>query len=183
MSGFELVFARRFCMGHRLISGAAESCALPHGHNETVRVWLRPTAPGRLDGAANMVEPFARAKARWHRFVDTRLDHGLQLSAHDPLLGWFVAHEPRRAARIVVTPGDPTTELLALCLAAKLGGFLAEDGGRLALAAIEIEETPTNTVRFEGDPLPMLPDGAAGWWRRTDMSVNDLARNEAECAA
>ncbi|NVN29998.1 6-carboxytetrahydropterin synthase, partial [Endobacter medicaginis] len=30
MSGFDLVFSRRFCMGHRLISGAAEACALPH---------------------------------------------------------------------------------------------------------------------------------------------------------
>ncbi|NVN31899.1 6-carboxytetrahydropterin synthase, partial [Endobacter medicaginis] len=155
----------------------------PHGHNETVRVWLRPTAPARLDGAANMVEPFARAKARWHRFVDTRLDHGLQLSSCDPLLGWFSAHEPHRAARIVVTPGDPTTELLALCLSAKLGAFLAGDGGRLAVAAIEIEETPTNTVRFAGDPLEMLPAGVVGWWRRADMSVNDLALRDTECAA
>ena len=183
MSGFDLVFSRRFCMGHRLIAGAAEACALPHGHNETVRVWLRPTQPGRLDGTANMVEPFARAKARWHRFVDTRLDHGLQLAANDPLLGWFATHEPQRAARIVVTPGDPTTELLALCLSAKLGMFLAADGGRLAVAAIEIEETPTNTVRFEGDPLPMLPAGTLGWWRRPDMSINDIGGHETERAA
>ena len=86
---FSLVFSRRFSMGHRLISGTSEKCALPHGHNETVTVRLEPVNPGRLDGAANMVEPFERAKAAWHRWIDTAVDHALQLGEGDPLLLWL----------------------------------------------------------------------------------------------
>ncbi len=174
---FNLVFTRRFSMGHRLIAGASAKCAVPHGHNETVTVHLQPVSPGPLDGRANMVEPFERAKAVWHRWVDDHLDHALQLSAQDPLLAFFQAQEPARLPRILVTPGDPTTEMLACCLMAKLNAFLAADGGRLFCARILLEETPTNSVVFEGDPMDHLPQGQgeAPWWLRPDMSINDLA--------
>ncbi len=179
LSGPELLFSRRFSMGHRLILGGSESCALPHGHNETVTVRLRTTRPSRLDGAANMVLPFARAKATWHRWIDERLDHALQLGEDDPLLDWFARHEPARAARIVVTPGDPTTELMACLMMAKLDAFLRADGDLLRCAEIRLEETPTNAVRFDGDALALLPAPRAAaccWWRRPDMSVADRDR-------
>ncbi len=174
---FQLVFSRRFAMAHRLTAGASEKCAIPHGHNEIATVTLRATKPERLDGHANMVEPFARAKALWHRWIDDALDHALQLAETDPLLDWFAAREPHRLARILTTPGDPTTEILACCLMAKLNAFLADDGGRLACAAIRLEETPTNVVTFEGDPLEFLPLArlATPWWRRADMTINDFA--------
>lgn len=172
----DLVFTRRFSMGHRLIHGASESCALPHGHNEFVTVRLRPTAPRPLDGSGNMVVSFQRAKSRWHRFVDERLDHALQLAEDDPLLAWFRAHEPERARRIVVTPGDPTTELMACLMMAKLNALLDDDGGLLRCAEITLQETPTNTVRYEGDPLEALPTPRPAtdcWWRRADDSIAD----------
>lgn len=171
----ELRFTRRFSMGHRLIAGAAETCALPHGHNEFVSVRLVSTRPAPLDGHANMLVPFEQAKARWHRFVDERLDHALQLNEADPLLAWFRANEPARAARIVVTPGDPTTELMACLLSAKLGAILADAGGLLRCAGIQIEETPTNTVSFDGDPRDLLPARGpheACWWHRPDMDIS-----------
>ena len=174
-----LVFSRRFSMGHRLILGGSESCALPHGHNETVTVRLAATHPAPLDGAANMVLPFARAKATWHRWIDDHLDHALQLGEGDPLLGWFAANEPARAARIVATPGDPTTELMACLMMAKLGAFLRSEGALLRCAEIRLEETPTNAVLFDGDPLALLPaprPPAACWWRRADMSIADTAK-------
>ena len=179
MKSPDLVFSRRFSMGHRLILGASESCALPHGHNETVTVRLQATRPARLDGSANMVLPFARAKAAWHRWIDESIDHALQLGQNDPLLGWFATHEPARAARIVVTPGDPTTELMTCLMMAKLGAFLAADGGLLRCVEIRLEETPTNSVVFDGDPLAMLPVPDAvlqHWWHRPDMSINDPDR-------
>jgi 6-pyruvoyltetrahydropterin/6-carboxytetrahydropterin synthase len=75
-----------------------------------------------------------------------------------------------------VTPGDPTTEVLACCMMAKLGAFLSADGGRLACAEIRIEETPTNVVTFDGDPAAFLPLAARPdpWWRRADMSISEL---------
>ena len=173
----DLIFTRRFSMGHRLIHGASESCALPHGHNEFVTVRLEPTSIAPLDGVANMPVSFQRAKSTWHRFVDESLDHALQLAEDDPLLGWFLAHEPHRAKRIIVTPGDPTTELMACLMKAKLDAFLADDGSVLRCTTITLQETPTNTVEFAGDPLPMLPAPRPAekcWWRRADMSIADL---------
>jgi 6-pyruvoyltetrahydropterin/6-carboxytetrahydropterin synthase len=174
---FNLVFSRRYTMGHRLISGGSEKCAIPHGHNETVTAKLRAFQPCRLDGVANMVEPFERAKATWHRWIDNNVDHALQLSAADPLVDWFANHEPHRLERILVTPGDPTTEVLACCMMAKLGAFLAADGGRLVCAEIRIDETPTNAVTFDGRPEVFLPTtiGIDAWWDRADMSINNFA--------
>ncbi|GAN88149.1 6-carboxytetrahydropterin synthase [Komagataeibacter intermedius] len=173
---FELVFTRRFSMAHRLLSGDSERCALPHGHNEYIRAHLRATNPTALDGHANMVMPFQRAKGVWHGFIDNHVDHALQLAENDPLLAWFAGNEPQRARRILVTPGDPTTELLACLLMAKLNAFLAADGGALTCASIEIEETPTNTVRYSGDPLAVLPQPRTAphcWWRRADTTISD----------
>lgn len=173
----ELVFTRRFCMGHRLITGSSEKCAIPHGHNEYVKVTLRPVEEMRLDGHQNMILPFADAKTRWHDFVDNSLDHALQLSEHDPLLSWFREHEPERARRIVVTPGDPTTEVMAALLLAKLTAILADQGTALRVHALELEETPTNTVRLTGDPAFYLPKVSRSpqecWWNRADMSISD----------
>lgn len=171
---FSLTFSRRYAMAHRLLSGS-DKCAVPHGHNEIVTVRLQATAPARLDGIANMVEPFERAKGMWHRWIDDAVDHALQLSQTDPLIGWFEAREPHRLGRLLLTPGDPTTEILACCFMSKLNAFLAADGGRLTCVEIALEETPTNTVRFDGDPQDWLPAAAPGgaWWLRADMSIND----------
>ncbi|MCQ8277463.1 6-carboxytetrahydropterin synthase [Acetobacteraceae bacterium KSS8] len=168
----ELRFTRRFSMGHRLIGGASESCALPHGHNEFVRVRLVANDRRPLDGHGNMVVSFERAKGRWHRFVDERLDHALQLSDADPLLGWFRAHEPERAARIVVTPGDPTTELMCCLLWSKLSAILHDDGDLLRCAELSIEETPTNAVSVTAEGADALLPCRDGWWMRADMSIS-----------
>ncbi|QNT78021.1 6-pyruvoyl trahydropterin synthase family protein [Entomobacter blattae] len=173
----EMVFTRRFSMGHRLIHSGSDVCALPHGHNEYVKVYLHPVQTVRLDGRANMIQAFSEAKSTWHRFVDTKIDHALQLSEDDPLLEWFFTHEPQRAQRIMVTPGDPTTELTACLLLAKLNAFLQANGNILACQKIMLEETPTNTVTYEGNPHDFLPlsDRAENerWWCRPDMSIAD----------
>ncbi|GBQ11521.1 6-pyruvoyl trahydropterin synthase family protein [Swaminathania salitolerans] len=178
----ELSFTRRFSMGHRLISGSSERCAIPHGHNEFVTVTLQATRPSRLDGAGNVIVPFADAKRRWHDFVDTRLDHAFQISSQDPLLDWFRTREPERMTRLVITPGDPTTELMAALLYAKLAAFLRDDGDILRCTCLSLEETPTNTVTLSGGPEPYLPvttEAATGadrsvWWHRADMTISDL---------
>ncbi|MCG4260309.1 6-carboxytetrahydropterin synthase [Acetobacter senegalensis] len=172
----DLVFTRRFSMGHRLIHGASESCALPHGHNEFVTVKLSPTHQTRLDGKGNMPVSFQKAKSTWHRFVDEKLDHALQLAEDDPLLGWFLAHEPERARRIVVTPGDPTTELMVCLMMAKINAFLRAEGDMLRCTELSLQETPTNTVTFSGNPdeiIPMIRPPAECWWQRADMSISD----------
>ncbi|MAQ14537.1 MAG: 6-pyruvoyl tetrahydropterin synthase [Sandaracinus sp.] len=163
-----LRFRRRFSMAHRLASGSSLKCATPHGHDEYVVVELEPQDHGRLDGEANMVVEFARAKGRWHRFVDERLDHGFQLGERDPLLALAREHFPDW--RLVVTPGDPTTELMAACLAAKCQAILDDEGVVLRVRRLTLEETPTNAVVVEGDFRALLPR-ADGWWSRPDEST------------
>jgi 6-pyruvoyltetrahydropterin/6-carboxytetrahydropterin synthase len=182
---FNLVFNRRYAMAHRLIAGLSEKCAVPHGHNEVVTVMLQATSTAALDGGVNMIVPFERAKGTWHRWIDGHVDHSLHLSADDPLLDWFTEREPHRLARILVTPGDPTTEVLAACMMAKLTAFLAADDGRLTCAEVRIEETPTNMVIFAGDPAAVLPRVPLDrpWWTRPDMSINDLHAATADAPA
>ena len=158
---FSLVFTRRYSMAHRLMADARSKCAVPHGHNELVTVRLQASAARRLDGVANMVEPFEIAKTHWHRWIDEEVDHALQLSDRDPLIGYFREHEPDRLARLLVTPGDPTTEMLAACFMAKLNAFLERDGSGLRCVEVAVEETPTNTVTFAGDPADVLPERPA----------------------
>ncbi|MFT9294383.1 MAG: 6-carboxytetrahydropterin synthase [Acetobacter orientalis] len=172
----ELIFTRRFSMGHRLIHGASETCALPHGHNEFVSVKLTPTHPAPLDGMGNMPVSFQKAKSTWHKFVDEKLDHALQLAQDDPLLIWFQHNEPERAKRIVVTPGDPTTELMVCLMMAKLSAFLRAEGDVLRCIEVSLQETPTNTVSFTGNPKDFLPTPRGleqCWWHRADMSIAD----------
>jgi len=177
---FSLVFSRRYAMAHRLLAdtlnGTGDKCATPHGHNETVTVTLRAAHPAPLDGGRNMVHPFEVAKATWHRWIDDQVDHAFQLAANDPLLGYFQAHEPARLPRLLITQGDPTTEVLACCFMAKLNAFLAAEATPLVCVEISIEETPTNTVTFAGDPHDALglPASPGHWWCRPDMTINDL---------
>ena len=179
---FSLVFTRRYSMAHRLIAESGGKCAVPHGHNELVIVKLEASAARRLDGASNMVEPFEAAKARWHRWIDEQVDHAFQLSDRDPLIDYFRDREPDKLAHLLITPGDPSTEMLAACFKAKLNAFLEDDGSRLRCVEVRVEETPTNAVTFSGNPADFLPDRAVGdnrpaWWRRADTSINDLLRD------
>ncbi len=156
-------------MAHRLHAGASEKCATPHGHNEYVRVRLAGETE-RLDGHANMVVEFGALKRTWHRFIDDHIDHALQLDRADPLLPMI--REQFSGWRLVITPGDPTTELLAALLASKCQAFMNAASHPVRVIEVHLEETPTNSVIFRGDPAQALPPGN-GWWTRADMSTRD----------
>lgn len=173
----KLIFSRRFSMAHRLIHGPSEKCRTPHGHNEIVRVTLGVISPGeRLDGQENMHISFHQAKKTWHHFIDNHIDHALQLAHDDPLLSWFATYEPKRLQHIVVTPGDPTTELMACLLMHKLNCFLKAENQNVSCSDILIEETPTNSVSFSGNPknaIPHTKKDKSFWWQRPDMSISN----------
>jgi 6-pyruvoyltetrahydropterin/6-carboxytetrahydropterin synthase len=170
-----LEFTRRYAMAHRLIADPASKCATPHGHNEFVAIRVAPTAPLRF-GGDNMVTPFQAVKARWSAWIDESVDHAFQVNAADPLIQWFGTHEPARLSRLLVTPGDPTTEALAALFWSKLDAFLRADGLPYRVAAIRVEETPTNAVLLTPDLFDLETCGlpSSGWWARADMSINDF---------
>jgi 6-pyruvoyltetrahydropterin/6-carboxytetrahydropterin synthase len=172
-------FARRYSMAHRLAADPCSKCATPHGHNEVVVVECRPT--GKFMTGMNMSLSFADAKGAWHAFIDKAVDHAFQLDGADPLVNYFMEHEPQRLAQIMTTPGDPTTEMLTMVLARK---FRALCGASLELLTLSVEETPTNTVMLPVAGMSYTEDYVARfmnapadyklWFDRADLSINDF---------
>jgi len=176
---FEICFTRRYCMSHRLFTLKNSRCFIPHGHNEYVKAHLVSSGGNGLDGSANMMAPFSVLKKYWHQWIDNHVDHSLQLSSQDQMLAYFKTTEPENLPNLMVTPGDPTTEVLAACFMSKINAILLDQGLSVHCRKIEIIETPTNSVSFSGDPADVIcrdhydgPDMA--WWQRPDMSINDL---------
>lgn len=172
---YTLKFERRFSMAHRLLSGKSPKCSIPHGHNEYIRVSLVSIKDTSLSKHDNMVANFADVKNCWHKFIDDKLDHCLQLSSKDPLIGYFKTNEIEQLKRILVCPGDPTTEILCACLMSKLDKLLINLNSPLRCIELEIQETPTNTVILTGLKAyeDHLPDGNF-WWGRSDQSINEF---------
>ncbi len=166
-------FARRYAMAHRLLADPDSKCAVPHGHNEMVTVRLEPRARFRF-GGANAQAPFEALKSRWHCWIDTCVDHALQLNEVDPLLDYFREREPARLASIMTFQGDPTTEALAACFWLKLTTFLQADALPFDVAQVRVEETPTNIVVLTRENFAPAECGLApgAWPWRADMSIN-----------
>lgn len=173
----QIRFTRRFSMAHRLYSQQSSNCFTPHGHNEFVHVTLSQKAGAARAvqwGSANCAAPFLALKKPWHTFVDDALDHAFQLSASDPLISYFQAHEPAVVPRLLVVPGDPTTEVVGLALLSKLQAFLAVHADDFECTRLELEETPTNAVIVTPDDLRACSIDLGAWTRRADQSINDL---------
>lgn len=171
-------FTRRYAMAHRLIFGGSSPCATPHGHNEFVTVECSPIA--EFDPGPNMSVDFWSAKNAWHNWIDNSVDHAFQLGDSDPMIQFFQQHEPHRLEHLLITSGDPTTEMLAMVFARKFRAFTK---GVLELRAIHIEETPTNTVsllfptshtRSYVDRFLNAPVDVSKWWDRADSSINNF---------
>lgn len=168
-------FTRRFSMAHRLLADPVSRCAVPHGHNEFVHIDLATDAP--LDfGGSNYVASFESLKGRWHGFIDQAVDHAFQINAKDPLLAWFLQHEPQRAGQLMVFDGDPTSEAFAIALRRKLDAILVAEGSAYRCVRLELEETPTNAVII-GETLSAAERAwaAGSWMDRPDLSINDLS--------
>ena len=171
---FRLRFSRRYSMGHRLTSGAAPNCKVPHGHDEIVTVDIVHVSNGSLDPETNMLAEFDRVKRRWFRWLDAVVDHSFHISDGDKLLGFFREHEPELLPRLLVTPGDPTTEIRAACFKSKLGAFLTQDEPNFCCDRLVIQETPANAVEFTCNSVERFLPTGDHWWSRADESINDL---------
>ena len=143
-----LNFTRRYSMGHRLISGAAKNCQIPHGHDEVVTVNITKRSNRVLDSKTNMLVEFEEAKRRWFEWIDESVDHSFHINNEDPIINYFIEHEPELLPKLLITPGDPTTEIRAACYYAKLSNFLDENKTELFCTDLKIQETPTNAVCF-----------------------------------
>lgn len=170
-----LRFSRRYSMGHRLISGAAPNCKIPHGHDEIVTVEIASENNRKLDTNTNMLVEFEDVKGLWFDWLDGSVDHSFHVSSKDPIITYFKENEPDLLSRLLITPGDPTTEIRSACYYAKLSSFLKTKDEDLICVGLQIQETPTNAVRFKcTDITKFLPSDDNHWWNRPDLSINDL---------
>lgn len=174
----EMIFRRKFEAAHRLIQGvnANTLCSQPHGHTWEVMVGLEHRTMKTLDGAENVLIPFAKAKGDWHRFVDGSLDHACFLGSQDPLVQFLRENNP--GGRLLVTEGDPTTEILACLWMLKLTAILKSAAPELKAKWLHVQETQTNAIRITSDEaeqwLSNRSDKGPKWWARADMSTNDI---------
>lgn len=166
----KMIFTRRFEAAHRLLSDKSLKCQMPHGHSFQVKVSIESTNPQPLDNDVNMVEEFGAAKKKWHNWIDECVDHSMMFNSKDPMWRYvkdFVPH-----GRILLTPGDPTTEMVCVLFMAKCNAFLiAEHGNKLRCTHIEVVETATNSVSFDGDPHQHISTAFDAWWNRADNST------------
>ena len=178
---FELVFYRSFEAGHRLIEEENRKtiCTQPHGHTWNVKVYLSCIEKKTLDHKENTLVFFSSIKTKWHTWLDNHIDHSFIFNNRDPLLQFMIKDHP--AGRHVVVPGDPTTEMLAVVLKAKLDIFLKNlsfNGLHFICHRLILNETRTNGIIFSGDPkdhLPLQKEEGKDWWFRNDFSTNNLS--------
>jgi 6-pyruvoyltetrahydropterin/6-carboxytetrahydropterin synthase len=162
---FKMEFTYRFEAAHRFTKSCKESCATPHGH--TWYGTLELSGSDKLN-QADMLAEFALAKKGWKETIDKTFDHSFLANSEDPLLPHLKQILPE--VRLVLFPGDPTTELIAALLHRKAQKIIASIGLQdlLCVEAVTIQETPSNTVVYK-DKVGFLPadgiiNGYTGWW-------------------
>jgi len=137
----KMTFSHRFEAAHRFLD-AASKCSTPHGHTWWVHITLEHDSKN-LQAGKNYIEDFGPIKKKWRAFIDDHLDHHFFLNANDPLKESIESLIPE--ARLKITPGDPTTEALALIFFNKANEIFKEFEG-LRPHSLKLQETPTNAV-------------------------------------
>jgi 6-pyruvoyltetrahydropterin/6-carboxytetrahydropterin synthase len=146
--------AKRFEIeaGHRL-SKHPEKCRYPHGHSYAVEVVV---AAAGLD-CNDMVCDYTALKILVNRELE-RLDHAMLLGADDPHRESFAPFAQRV---VVMERGDPTTEVLArelharLCATFRPGSRVASEGGAVyrvpdgvRVERVRVWETSTSWAEY-----------------------------------
>jgi 6-pyruvoyltetrahydropterin/6-carboxytetrahydropterin synthase len=141
--------------GHRL-SKHREKCRFPHGHTRTIEVVLTAM---QLD-AGDMVCDYKALKTVVEGVLE-RFDHAMILAADDPLRDSFAAFQERL---VLLTEGDPTTEVLARHLYEKIrdafrpGAEVTSSGGTVyrvpdgvRVERVRVWETATTWAEYGED--------------------------------
>lgn len=161
-------FRYRFEAAHRFVKTDSVMCRTPHGHTWYITLSL-DSGVATLD-ENNMVGEFHQLKKQWKKFVQEELDHSYFHHHQDPLLPALKETVPD--FRGFATPGEPTTEMLAVLFLRKAQVLF---GNKKVLAKeIYLEETPTNSVRISTEDL-IFKDiigktNKASWFHQEDIT-------------
>ncbi|MGA2918853.1 6-carboxytetrahydropterin synthase [Methanoregula sp.] len=129
---------------HRLLHYKGK-CASLHGHRWKVEVWIE----GEPDAKTNILIDYNLIKQ-----VVAKYDHQIILNQDDPMVAAI-----RQLQQVVTTPGDPTSELLALIIRNDLYEICKTQGIDATVTRIRVWESPNAYAELKTpETLSELPD-------------------------
>jgi 6-pyruvoyltetrahydropterin/6-carboxytetrahydropterin synthase len=129
---------------HRLLHYQGK-CANLHGHRWKVEVWVE----GEPDAKTNILIDYNLIKQAVAKY-----DHQIILNQDDPMVS---AIKPFQ--HVITTPGDPTSELLALIIRNDLYEICRTQGIEAAIPRIRVWESPNSYAELKTpETLSELPD-------------------------
>lgn len=117
-----------FDASHRLLHYQGK-CHNLHGHRWKVEIRLT----GKVDEETNILVDYNEIKR-----VVNRYDHQIILNGDDPMVSRIEEFHP-----VITTPGDPTSELLAVLIRDSIEGEYAQSGRNIRVESIRVWESPT----------------------------------------
>jgi 6-pyruvoyltetrahydropterin/6-carboxytetrahydropterin synthase len=117
-----------FDASHRLLYYEGK-CSRLHGHRWKVEVWIS----GEISHANKILVDYNTIRELVEQF-----DHQVILNREDPMVE---ALQPFQT--VLTTPGDPTSELIALLLKEALTMECSEEGRDIRVDRIKVWESPT----------------------------------------
>ncbi len=113
---------------HRLLHYEGK-CANLHGHRWKVEIWME----GEPDPVTKILVDYSMIKK-----IVEKYDHQIILNGDDPMV-------PRiqEFHQVITTPGDPTSELMAVLIRNDLYAFCREQGIQATVPKIRVWESPT----------------------------------------
>ena len=129
---------------HRLLHYKGK-CASLHGHRWKVEVWIE----GEPDAKTNILIDYNLIKQ-----VVAKYDHQIILNQDDPMVAAI-----RQLQQVVTTPGDPTSELLALIIRNDLYEICKTQGIDATVTRIRVWESPNAYAELKTpETLSEIPD-------------------------
>ena len=113
---------------HRLLHYEGK-CANLHGHRWKIEIWIE----GEPDPVTKILIDYSMIR----KIVD-KYDHQIILNQEDPMVPRIREFHP-----VITTPGDPTSELMALLIRDDLHAFCKKQGIKATVSKIRVWESPT----------------------------------------
>ena len=113
---------------HRLLHYKGK-CANLHGHRWKIEVWME----GEPDPVTQILIDYSMIKQ-----VINKYDHQIILNREDPMISRIQEFHP-----VIITPGEPTSELMAVLIRDDLHAFCRDQGVKAVVTKIRVWESPT----------------------------------------
>jgi 6-pyruvoyltetrahydropterin/6-carboxytetrahydropterin synthase len=118
----------QFDASHRLLHYKGK-CANLHGHRWKVEVWVE----GEPDATTGILLDYNAIKE-----IIGKFDHQIMLNAADPMAACI-----EKFQRVITTPGEPTSELLAALILEELAGYCRTHHIEATVTRVRVWESPS----------------------------------------